>query len=185
MSVRPSSVRRAAPLAVLSVLLPLLSGCGPSRDEFAPACPAAQLAPPTDQVVIYRPNSSGHDLINQVLQGQVAAIHGQCRNGSAKGTLDLAVSVTFDFVRGPAMQGNSVSVPVFIAVTEGDHILDKRVYAVDAAFPANVQRVSRTSTPVEMRLPLEKGKSGAAYTVLAGFQLTRDQLAASRGHGER
>ena len=183
MSVRPYSLRRAAPLALLTVMLPLLSACGPGRDEFAPACPSAQLAPPTDQIVMYRPNSSHHDLIDQVLQGQVAAIHGQCRAGDTKGTLDLSVSVTFDFVRGPAMKGNSVTVPVFLAVTQGRHILAKRVYAVDAGFPPNVQRVSRSSAPVDMRLPLANGKTGADYTVLAGFQLTRAQLAASRAQG--
>ena len=177
MSVRLSAARRAAPLVLL---LPLLSACGPERDQFAPPCPAASVLPPTGDITLYRPNSSGRDLTDQVLQGKVTGIQGKCQPGDRKSALDAAVTVMFDFSRGPAMQGNSVNVPVFVAVAEGDHIMDKKVYAVTASFPPNVDRVHLTSAKVDMRLPVTASKSGAAYTILAGFQLTPDQLAAAR-----
>jgi len=177
MSVRLSA-RRAAPLALL--LLPLLSACGPDRDQFAPACPAAGLVPPTGDITLYRPGSSGHDLVDQVLQGRVVAIDGKCREGDKKDKLDVDVTVTFRFTRGAAMQGNAVTVPVFVAVTEGDTILAKKVYGVDAGFPPNVDQVTRTSAPIQMTMPVTPTKSGAAYSVVAGFQMTPDQLAAAR-----
>ena len=178
MPVRLSAVRRAAPLVLL--LLPLLSGCGPARDEFAPACPVANVLPPTGDIVEYRPNSTGRDLTDLVLQGKVTGITGKCQPGDRKNKLDVAVTIMFEFARGPAMQGNAINVPVFVAVTEGDHILDKKVYAVSTAFPPNVDRTHFSSAAVDMSLPVAKDKSGAAYTILAGFQLTPQQLAANR-----
>jgi len=177
MSVRLSA-RRAAPFVLL--LLPLLSACGPNRDQFAPACPAAGLVPPTGDITLYRPGSSGHDLVDQVLQGRVLAINGQCREGDRKDKLDVDVTVTFRFTRGASMHGNAVTVPVFVAVTEGDDVLDKKVYGVDAGFPPNVDQVTRTSAPIHMSIPVTPTKSGAAYSVVAGFQLTPEQLSAAR-----
>jgi hypothetical protein len=178
MPVRLSAAWRAAPLVLL---LPLLAGCTLGRDEFPPACPAASVLPPTGDVALYRSTSGAHDLTDVVLQGRVAGISGRCRPGDRKNTLDVAVTVGFDFVRGPAMQGDRIDVPAFVAVTEGERILDKKVYRVPAAFPRNVDRIHFTSAAVDMSLPVSANKTGAAYTILAGFQLTPQQLAASRG----
>lgn len=169
---------RAAPAALL--LLPLLSGCGgPGPNEFPPACPTAGLAPPTDDITLYRPGGR-RDLLDQVLHGRIAGINGTCSQGDDKSRLALDVTVDLQFTRGPAMQDKSVAVPIFIAVTEGDRILDKRIYDVPATFPQNEDRASRTSAPVHMVLPVSPTKSGAAYHVVAGFQLTPADLEAAR-----
>ena len=78
------------------------------------------------------------------------------------------------------MQGRETDVPVFVAVTEGDTILDKHVYLVHATFPSNVDRMTYGTGEIDMILPVSATRSGAAYTILAGFQLTPDQLAQSR-----
>lgn len=172
------SAWRAAPAALL--LLPLLSGCGaPGRDEFPPVCPTAGLVPPTDDLTLYRAGGR-HDLVDQVLQGRIVGIHGKCTQGDDKSTLALDVTVDMQFNRGPAMQGKEVTVPIFVAVAEGDRILDKHVYGVAATFPPNVDRSSRTSAPVHMVLPVSPEKSGAAYHVVAGFQLTPAELEAAQ-----
>ena len=85
-----------------------------------------------------------------------------------------------------AMQGNDVIVPIFVAVSEGERILTKKVWRLTASFPRNVDRIPVDSAPVELTIPVDPGKSGAAYTILAGFQLTPEQLQANRArHGER
>jgi hypothetical protein len=81
--------------------------------------------------------------------------------------------------RGPAMTANQVTVPVYVAVTEGDRILDKHVYTLSAKFPSNVDRVTVSTPEVFMVLPVSQTKSAAAYSILAGFQLTADELAGS------
>ena len=74
------------------------------------------------------------------------------------------------------MAGRETDVPVFVAVTEGDTILDKRVYLMHVVFPSNVDRVTLTPGEVNLVLPVTSTKSGAAYTILGGFQLTPDQM---------
>jgi hypothetical protein len=78
------------------------------------------------------------------------------------------------------MQGRETDVPVFVAVTEGETILDKRVFLMHVAFPSNVDRITLGTGDVDLVLPVSPTKSGAAYTVLAGFQLTPDQLMQNR-----
>lgn len=173
---RLTAAWRAAPL----VLLPLLSACAPGRDQFPPACPVASVLPTTGDLVVYRPGSNGRDLTDLQFQGQVTGIQGRCRPGDNKHQLDVAVTVSFRFARGPALQGNAIQAPVFVAVTEGGHILAKKVYALNASFPPNVDQMQYAGAPIDMTLPITPDKSGAAYTVLAGFQLTPDQLAANR-----
>ena len=176
MPVRLSAALRAAPLLFL---LPLF-GCGPGRDQFAPACPGAGLLEHAGDIAEFRPNSSGRDLTDLMLRGRIVAIRGQCQPGDKKNALDVKVTITFEFSRGPALQGRDVAVPAFVAVTEGEQVLTKKVYGVTARFPENVDRTQFTSAPIDMSLPVGPDKSGAAYTILAGFQLTPDQLAANR-----
>lgn len=177
MSVRPS-VWRAAPLVLL--LLPLLSGCGAGRDQTPPACPSAGLVPPTGDITVYPPGARLDDVANQVLQGRIVAIKGKCRQGGDPSRLGAEATVSLHFTRGPAMSDKSVTVPVFVAVTEGGHVLDKKVFDVAVDFPNNIDQADRTVGPVDMVLPVGPKQSGAAYRIVAGFQLTPAQLKAAR-----
>jgi hypothetical protein len=76
-----------------------------------------------------------------------------------------------------------VDVPYFLAVLEGGQILDKKIYPAHIVFPANTDQVTWNSEGVHMVFPVSATKSGAAYTVLAGFQLTPDELAVNRRLG--
>jgi hypothetical protein len=68
-------------------------------------------------------------------------------------------------------------VPIFVAVVDGDKILDKHVYLMHASFPSNVDRVTLTPGDTSIALPATGARSGAAYTIVAGFQLTSNQAA--------
>ncbi|HVC59127.1 MAG TPA: hypothetical protein VND19_02035 [Acetobacteraceae bacterium] len=175
----PSSFLRRA--AAFAALLPLLSACAPDRDQFPPACPRVAFVTPTADLAVFRPGSGGRDLTALILAGRMQAIQGKCKPGETAGTVEATVAAGAVLTRGPAMQGNQVNVPVYVAVTEGDRILDKRVYTLRATFPSNVDRVTVSTPDVFMVLPVSRTKSAAAYSVLAGFQLTPDELAANRG----
>jgi hypothetical protein len=178
MPTRPSCFLRAATFAAL---LPLVSACAPERDQFAPACPRLAFLTPTADLAVYRPGSDGHDLTALMLAGRMQTINGQCRPGKAKNTVEATLTVGAELTRGPAMPSNKVVVPLYVAVTEGERILDKHVYDLTATFPSNVDRISVSTPEVFMVLPVSQTKSAAAYAVLAGFQLTPDELATSRG----
>jgi hypothetical protein len=169
--------------ALIAVLLPLLADCGPKRNEFAPVCPRPALLAEAADMDRYRPSANpggGHDLTDLILHGRVAGVTGQCQPGNSRTQLAVALTVSLEMTRGPAMAGREADVQYFVAVTEGETILDKRVFATRVAFPANVDRVTWTSDVASLVLPINSTKSGAAYSILVGFQLTPDELVANQ-----
>ena len=131
---------------------------------------------------IYRGSSASRgvsDLTDLVLHARIVGVLGSCREGDEKNRLAVTVGVAVELNRGPAMQGREAEVPVFVAVTEGETILDKRTVRMPVVFPSNVDRVTLTSGE-NLLLPVTATKSGAAYTILAGFQLTPDQMTQTR-----
>jgi len=155
-------------------LLLLLCGCGPGRNEFAPACPVAQLVPALADLTRF--NGAGRDLTDLVVQARVVRVAGSCSPGSSAGTLAASVSISIDVRRGPAMLEREADVPVFVAVSKGNEVLDKQMLPVRVTFPPNVDRITITSKPIDLTLPVNEGVNGASYRVIAGFQLTPEEM---------
>lgn len=177
-----SMSHRSLPLfcAVVAASLPL-AGCGPGRGDFAPPCPTPVFEQSLADLTRYRPGSDGRDLIDVALIGRMTAVSGECRLTSKKGNeLLTAVKIGINVTRGPALPAPSADVPLFIAVTEGERILDKKLFNLHVDFPSNVQMVQVVAGPVDMTLPVTPEKSGAAYQLRIGFQLTPEELAANR-----
>ena len=156
--------------------LPLF-GCGPGRNEFAPACPRAVLVPALSDLTRF--NGAGRDLTDMMLQARIVQVNGQCSPGSA-GTLAASVSISIAIQRGPGMKGREADVPVFVAVSRGDDVLDKQMLPVRVVFPPNVDRVTLTSKPIDLSLPVNDGVNGPSYRVIAGFQLSSEEMEINR-----
>ena len=69
------------------------------------------------------------------------------------------VSVGIELTRGPAAPGRTAELAYFVAVSQGERILDKRVFPLAAEFPPNTERVRLTGDDVELRLPTPGGAS--------------------------
>ncbi len=179
---RPPDHGWAPRVALFAVLLALLADCGPKRNQFAPPCPGPAILGDAADYDIYRGSGGSRgvsDLTDLVLHARIVGVQGSCREGDEKNQLSVTVGVVVELNRGPAMQGREAEVPVFVAVTEGETILDKRTVRMPVVFPSNVDRVMLGSGE-NLLLPVSATKSGAAYTILAGFQLTPDQMAQTR-----
>jgi hypothetical protein len=170
-------------IAWLPVVLLPLAGCGPGRNEFAPLCPTPRLIPSLADVTRYAGPGPAHDITDLVLQARVIAVNGSCSAGDDASKLPAQVKVSISIQRGPAMHGRDADVPVFVVVTEGDAVRDKKVFPLHLTFPPNVDRLTITSPEIDMDLPVSPDKSGAAYSIIAGFQLTPEELAANRQAG--
>ena len=154
-----------------------LAGCGSSGNGFAPACPKPAILRDANDLQRFRGN--GRDFLDTSLQGRITSISGDCkRDGSA--AVVATVSVGMELTRGPAAVGRDTQAQFFVAVSEGDRVLDKQVYTVRASFPENTDRVQLTGDSVELRLPVTKDKGADAYQVTVGFQLTPAELEANR-----
>jgi hypothetical protein len=169
----------------LAAALAGLAACTPGRDQFAPVCPQASLLPQAADLARYRTTASGmgHDLTDLVLQARVVDVNGKCEPGPNDHTLDASVKVIIELTRGPAAAGRTTNVSYFVAVVEGNRILDKKVMSNGVQFPPNVDRVYLTSDPVDMRLPISTNVTGAAYTVVAGLQYTPAEWAQRTASG--
>jgi hypothetical protein len=175
------SSRRAAAI-LLAGTLALLSGCGPGKNQFPPACPRTDLLWEAADISRYRVESAvvNQDIRDLVLSGRIIAVPAKCREGDSRKQVDADVGFTMQLTRGPAMEGREVDVPYFLAVTEDGRILDKKIYPAHLVFPPNVDQITWNSDGVRMVFPVSATKSAAVYTVLAGFQLTADELAVNR-----
>lgn len=179
---RAAVLASAARIVVPALLLPLF-GCGPAPNQFAPLCPTPRLIPSLADITRYAGPGPTHDITDLVLQARVVAVNGSCEAGDDKSKLPAKVQVSISIQRGPAMKGREADVPVFLAVTEGDDVRDKKVFPLHLTFPPNVDRLTITSPQIDLDLPVSSKKSGAAYSIIAGFQLSPDELAANRQAG--
>ena len=164
--------------AALGLCLPLLlAGCGPEINQFAPVCPVPSI--PRDFNDLRRYRGTGRDLVDLVLEGRVIDIQGSCR-ATGEDTVTATIAVGVELARGPAAPDGNADLAYFVAVSEGDRILDKQVYRVSAEFPANTDRLRLVGDSVELRLPVTAQKSAAAYRISVGFELTPAQVEFNR-----
>lgn len=179
---RPASRFPVLPmLAGLAALA--LAGCA-DPDSFPPACPELRLLP--DGADLTRFDGRGQDLTDLVFQARLEGVPpatGSCKwtdKTHTKVTVSMQVAISAQ--RGPAMPGQRTALPYFIAVADGQQILDRQGYNTPVDFPSNVDRTTLVSDPVELVLPVSSQKSAAAYTVWVGLQLTPNELAYNRAH---
>ncbi len=168
---------RPAPLLALA-----LFGCGEPADNFAPACPGAAIV--RDAADLTRFRGTGRDLTDAVLDARITGLNGSCK-ADGNGIVSTTVSVGMELTRGPAAPGRTAQVAYFVAVLDGEQILDKQVFTLNAEFPPNADRLRLAGDAVELRLPVSGAKTAAAYRIQVGFQLTPLELEVNRQRGQR
>jgi hypothetical protein len=174
------------PALITPVLLALaLTSCGLRNDQFAPACPVPGLVKPLSELARFRPGSQ--DIRDLVVRARIVDIVGRCEPGDDPNHIVTTVQVVTEVARGPAMQGQEYDLPVFVAVTDSTTgaILDKTLFTMPIDFQRNVDLARATSKEVRMEIPVSPTKSGAAYGIVAGFQLSPDEVAAWRRNNQR
>jgi hypothetical protein len=171
--------------------LPLLPGtlvlmsCGLQNNQFPPVCPVPGLVKPVSELARFRPGSQ--DIRDLVVRARIVDIIGRCEPGDSSHQIVTTVQVVTEVARGPGMQGQEYDLPVFVAVTDSTSgaILDKTLFNMPIDFQRNVDLAHATSREVRMEIPVSPQKSGAAYGIVAGFQLTPDEVAAWRRNNQR
>jgi len=147
-----------------------LSGClGPDRDQFPPVCPQAQALPGAADLALYRPGGR-HDLTDVQIEGSILSASGKCEDGDKAGTVAATLTLQMRFQRGPAAPTRQANIPYFVAVAQGDAILNKRLFVQQVTFPQNVDSVVLTGKPVSLILPVGADRSAGRYQVWVGFQ---------------
>lgn len=171
--------RIAHPALLLALAAPaLLAGCADPGPQFAPACPSLALLHDADDLSRYA--AGGRDLRDLTLQARIVAVPASCTWADQRQKVRATVQVNFDLTRGPAATGRRVQVPYFVAVAEGDRILDEQDYMLGALFPPNVDHAPFAGGKIDLLLPITREKSAAAYQIYVGFRLSPAELATNR-----
>jgi hypothetical protein len=170
---KPKKRMMAIPLFAIpaTAILPL-AGCG-IPDTFAPPCPDVALL--RDGADLTRFRGTGQDLTDTVVAARITGAGGSCKKEGPNKVL-TTMHVTMQITRGPALEGRTVEVPYFIAVTDNGRVLDEQDYVIRTSFPANVEQVRVDGDNIDLLFPVSADKSAAAYRVFVSFRLSPAQL---------
>jgi len=168
-------VKRAMRAAGFGALVACsLAACTSDQSTFT--CPSASTVP--DLRTIARVNPGGKDDDIQTA-GRIAAVNSSC-DKEAKG-IATSLSIEFAALRsGPGIR--HVEFPYFVAIADSTgNILGKQEFTLGVDFPGEAATM-RTTEKVTAHLPLKNPQLGNIYTVLVGFQLSRNEVDFNRAH---
>jgi hypothetical protein len=175
------AVPLAAPLRPFAGILlaaAVLSGCGSDQTAFAPACP--QLSLLAEGADLTRFQGPGRDITDRVLEARITGVDASCRSGR-NGDVVALLTVRAELSRGLAAQGRQAQVPYFVAVMDGEAIIDRQAFVLEGTFPTNVGTIPVAGRELELRFPGTAAQGAGNYRIIVSLQLTEEELA----HGRR
>ena len=141
-------------------------------------CPQTAILQQAQAVTLFLPGRS--DIAAQVSTVRMSGISGACTQDGKHGALNVRFTVNFTANNGPADEGRSITVPWFVAITQGDRIIEKQVLQVKLAFNGNMSVATAQSKPVKIEVP--DTPESAGLEILTGFKMTAAQLAYAAAH---
>jgi hypothetical protein len=154
-----------------------LAACsGSSTAGTGYTCPAATTVPDLQTLARLSPNGADQNI---QAAGRIASVSSTCDKEDAG--VATYLSIQFAALRtSPNIQ--HVDLPYFVAIADSTgNILGKQQFSIGVDFPSGVPTV-RTTEKVTAHLPLHNAQLGNVYTVIVGFQLTKNELDFNRAH---
>jgi hypothetical protein len=113
--------------------------------------------------------------------GQIERVRGFCRY-IKDNPITMEIEIDFAFGRGPKAEGDTHTYPYFVSVTRRDrNVLAKDVSNITVKFPKGADVVRQTEKVDGIVIPRATPTvSGTNFEVIAGFELTPDELAYNR-----
>jgi hypothetical protein len=149
-----------------------LAGCSSHGGGPQLVCPIAEITPGLGMIPQFGPGA-GHKPSDVQVSGIITSIKPDCSRAENGITIKAAVAI---MARRAYQEVKTTQLPYFIAVADSrQHILAKQAFTLNVEFIANESYHSYTEN-ITVHLPLSSVAAGGDYIVLAGFQLTKDQL---------
>lgn len=181
--------RHVRSFAALAAAAGLLSGCQSLSDRLASPeqnsgpCPSALSLYDAHRLVEIHGDEVAYE--NVGFTAEILAVRSLC---SYYGERPILANLELDmgFGRGPAAVGDSHTYEFFVAVTRRDvAVIEKEVFPVTVRFERGEDRVYRTERIDAIQIPRANADtSGVNFEIIAGFELTPEQLAFNRS-GQR
>ena len=162
-------------LAVAS--LSVLAGCGGGTASLLP-CPQVAVLQQAQTLASFLPGRS--DVAAQITTAQITGVAGSCTLEKQQHLLEVKFQAGFLASKGPASNGAPLTLPYFVAITEGDNVIAKTDYTIALAFDGNASTAQAVSKPIRIKLSSDRDSSDVQ--ILVGFELTPDQLNEAESH---
>lgn len=169
--------RFAAPL--LAVFgLSSLAACGDSPPAPVAFCPQPAVLQQANTRTVFLPGRQ--DVAAEVTTAHITGVAGACTLAQAKHLLRVTFRAGFAASNGPANKSTKLTLPYFVAISQGDTLISKTLYQITLNFDGNVTATSAASKPITIEL--SNVPQAAATEVLIGFQMTPDEVAYAAAH---
>ncbi|HUO92725.1 MAG TPA: hypothetical protein VMU22_07380 [Rhizomicrobium sp.] len=171
--------RTFRPVLFLAALLPALAGC---QSDKANNCPGVSSLVETSIATVFKDDKST-DPSNILYTVEITDVHGSCDVDKTAVNSSTDVTVNFRATRAPNGAAASYKVPYFVAISQSDRILAKKVYETGFDFEPGQTTTTFSASIESADVQAAKDKKTFDYLILVGLQLTKAQLDYNRASG--
>ena len=158
------------PVFLLALLA--LAGCNTAKVNN---CPVAVILADASQVTIFRPGAP-QDLAGEAYRVALVDISTGCSINKKTGETDSSYRVNFRATRAPSADAAHYTVPYFVAITQGDELIEKRILQISFDFAAGDSIATFSVSPDDFDIHVPNGHQPFEYEIMAGFQMTPAQV---------
>ncbi|MGH6827426.1 MAG: hypothetical protein ACREFW_00775 [Rhizomicrobium sp.] len=164
-----------------ALLLALLALAGCNGDKVN-NCPAAVILADAGEMTVFRPGAS-QDLSGEAYRILLTGTSTDCDINKKTGETDASLTLHFRATRAPSAAAAHYTIPYFVAVTQGDRMIAKRILQVTFDFAPGASVASFSQSPDDFDIRVENGHQPYEYQLMAGFQMTPAQVQYNRKMG--
>ena len=165
---------RLAALAALAATASLL-GCSDARSTLN--CPGLAILADAAVRPVLKPGTAATDPSAVLYTVRVQNIEGSCSLERRTGETDSNLTLTFRSTRAPSGHAAHYVVPYFLAINQGERLINKRVFNLRIDFAPGASSVTVQTAITQTTLRLENGRLPTDYQFLAGLQISEAELA--------
>lgn len=171
-------IRRSA---MLTAVIMLLGGCGGKKqaEELPPTCPVIGVLSDAAQIRVYREGGGVEQADVAYEMEFIRASLKKCKKSDGKLYSDIRFEIAAR--KGPAASSNKIKFPYFISVLGPDNKpVSKKLFEHQVGLKTNEPLTRFALEKEKVLITPPKGRDGAGYEILIGFQLTKQQLEHNR-----
>ena len=169
---------RLLTVPVLLTAFATLAGCS----QKIVVCPVPAILADTNAITVMRPGTTP-DLANELYSVKLMNAEGDCVYNQSTQVVRASMDLTFHASRAPSRDAASYTVPYFVVVNENAKIYAKHLYNLRVSFAPGAATADITQAPEDVSIKIGNGKLPWNYQLMAGFQLTPDQMEYNRLKG--
>jgi hypothetical protein len=156
---------------LLPFVLAALAGCS----QKIVVCPVPAILADTNMVTVMRPGTTP-DMANELYSVSMTNAEGDCVYNQTTAVVRASMDISFHATRAPSREAATYSLPYFVVVHENNKIFAKRLYTLKFTFAAGATTADIKQAPEDTSIHISNGKLPWNYQMLAGFQLTPEQM---------